>query len=154
MLRKWPNESNRRVYPAPRLSAPFVTKPRPLSQELIDRYTAYMKEYNALFEKKQKLEEKADKLAKELDTAENTKVSSWSRRDTGAGLVKRLTAEFTGTKIQLLAAEKAFDSLMTLNAILVSVVVSHESCVKGYEDYIAWKEESDRNIIEAFMRTG
>ena len=149
MLRKWPNDANRTVYPSPiGLSATPITKPRPLDQEVVDRYEAYTKEYKSLSEKKQALEEKSEKLIKQLETAEGVKGNAWSRKD--HGLIKRLTSETEDMKLEILAAEKKLDILIALNGTLLSVVSMHESCVRGYEDYLVWKEESTRYINETF----
>jgi hypothetical protein len=148
----WPNHANRTAYPLPIVtSAPPITKPTPLSQDTFDRYTLYVKEHEALTEKKQALDDKTAKLGKELDTAEGVKGYSWTRKD--HGLIRRLTAECATLKLDRIALEKKLDTLVGVNATLVSLVSGYESCVKGYEDYLAWKEETNRQIHETFAKT-
>lgn len=110
-----------------------------------------MKEYKALSEKKQAQEDKSVKIIKQLEAAEGVKGNAWSRKD--HGLIKRLTTESAVAQLELLAAEKTLDSLITLNETLVSLVSIQESCVKGYEDYLVWKKETELSIYETLKNT-
>lgn len=134
----WPNQANRTAYPSPcGFTAPPITEPAPLSKEVLARYEAYTKEYKTLSEKRQRLEDKSLALTKQLDSAESVKGNVWSRRETG--LIKRLTSESDVVKGELLAVQNALDSVISTNETLVSLVSVHESCVKGYHEYLAWK---------------
>jgi hypothetical protein len=110
-----------------------------------------MKEYKALSEKKQALEDKYAKIIKQLESAEGVKGNAWSRKD--HGLIKRLTTESGLTQNELVAAEKTLDTLISLNETLVSVVSMQESCVKGYEEYLVWKKETALCIHETLKNT-
>jgi hypothetical protein len=147
--RMWPNQANRTVYPTPfGFTAPPITEPTPLSEEVLARYELYTNGYKTLSEKRERLEDKSLALTNQLDSAESVKGNIWSRRDTG--LLKRLTSESDVVKGELLAVQKALDSLISANETLVSLVSIHESCVKGYDEYISWKKSllSERTSSE------
>jgi hypothetical protein len=154
MLHKWPNNANRTAYPSHMnlSSTPPITKPVPLNKEIFERYDIYIKEYDALLQKKQNLDEKASKIIIELDAAESVKGGhAWSRKDNNKGLIKRLQADSETVKNEILIDEKKIDTLTMANSTLVSLVSIHKSCVKGYEDYLVWKDETESLIYEIIM---
>jgi hypothetical protein len=155
MLSKWPNNANRTFYPSPIrvITAKPITKPPALKQEDIDAFAKYSKEYDSLIDQKQTLDDKLAKIIGELDAAENVKGNVWSRKDTSKNLIKRLKSESDIAKGEILALENKIDVLTKANGTLISLVSVHESCVKGYQDYLEWKEETNRQIHETFMNT-
>jgi chromosome segregation ATPase len=151
---KWPNPANRIHYPSPVsvVHARQITKPAPLEQSVLDSHSLFLKDYEALSKIKETADEKLEKILKELDGAQNTAKSAWSRNSTSKSLVTRLTADLELVKKEIQVIEAKMETLTNTNKTLVSLVSVHESCVKGYADYISWKEETNHKIHEVFLR--
>jgi hypothetical protein len=150
---KWPNPANRIYYPSPVsvVHARQITKPAPLEQSVLDSHSLFLKDYEALSKIKETADGKLEKILKELDAAQTTAKSAWSRNSTSKSLVTRLTADLELVKKEIQVIEAKMETLTNTNKTLVSLVSVHESCVKGYADYISWKEETNHKIHEAYL---
>jgi predicted nucleic acid-binding Zn-ribbon protein len=129
-----------------------MTKPEPLDQDILDRYSEYLKEQDVLVEKKKRLDEKSAKIITDIDTAEKTTSShKWSQKHNNTELIKRLYSDLDTVKSDILAVEKEVENLKKKNNTLQTLIKIYDSRVKGYEEYLVWKEESDRKIYEAYI---
>jgi hypothetical protein len=123
-----------------------------LDQDILDRYSEYLKEQDVLVEKKKKLDEKSAKIITDIDTAEKTTSShKWSQKHNNTELIKRLYSDLDTVKSDILAVEKEVENLKKKNNTLQTLIKIYDSRVKGYEEYLVWKEESDRKIYEAYI---
>lgn len=134
-------------------SAPPMVRPEPLNQEYIDRHNTYISERAALFEKKEELSEKSAKILEEINNVEKVSVThKWSRKDTNKELIKRLNSDFEILKNDILAVDKEIQNLSSQNKTLRELVNIYNSRVKGYDEYLVWKEQTTREIYEAYMK--
>jgi len=135
------------------ISARPMVRPEPLNEEYIQRHKTYITERAALLEKKQILTEKSAKILEEINSVEKTIAThAWSRKDTNKELLKRLNSDFEGLKIQILAVDKEIENLNSTNNTLNTLIKIYESRVKGYEEYLVWKEQTTLEIYEAYMK--
>lgn len=135
------------------ISARPMVRPEPLDEEYIQRHKTYITERAALLEKKQMLTEKSAKLLEEINSVEKTIAThAWSRKDTNKELLRRLNSDFEGLKIQILAVDKEIENLTSTNNTLNTLIKIYESRVKGYEEYLVWKEQTTLEIYEAYMK--
>ena len=134
-------------------SAPPIMKPEPLNEEYIERHKTYITERAALLEKKHILTEKSVKILKEINSVENIIAThAWSRKDTNKELLRRLNSDFEALKNQILAVDKEVENLSSTNNTLNTLIKIYESRVKGYEEYLVWKEQTSLEIYEAYMK--
>ena len=135
------------------LSARPMVRPEPLNEEYIERHKTYITERAALLDKKQMLTEKSAKIVKEINSVENIIAThAWSRKDTNKELIRRLNSDFEGLKNEILAVEKEIEKLTSRNNTLNTLIKIYESRVKGYEEYLVWKEQTTLEIYEAYMK--
>jgi len=131
-----------------------MIKPEPLEQDLLDTYSAYLTEHDVLFEKKQKLNDKLAKIILQIEHLEKESLAhKWSHRNNNKDVIKRLNSEIEEVKKEIVIVEKDIEKLRIKNNTLHTLINIHDSRVKGYEEYLIWKEVTTRHIYEALVET-
>jgi predicted nuclease with TOPRIM domain len=141
---QWPNPAQRVIYPSPfGIYCKPITKPVPLESYVTCKYDTYISELDTFNKEKTTLAAKLEKTIKDLDDAEAT-VKGWSRSSNAAreGLIKRLTAEVDVMKKKLTTLDENMESLTKNYQCIINLFSIHCSRVKGYDEYIAWRQES------------
>lgn len=159
MNAQWPNPAQTLTQPSPfGIYCKPITKPAPLEAYVTSKYDTYISENTTFNTEKTTLTAKVEKSIKDLDDAEASAKGAnvWSRSNNLAreGLIKRLTAEIEVMKKKLITLDENMESLTKNYQCIINLFSIHCSRVKGYEDYIVWREETSREIEEEFINAG